>query len=209
MIKDSGARREFESGALRDVVEGKGRCDLLPLDVIARIYSRFIGKDWIVNILTDINGFVETGSVECLERSVVDFIISSPHESKFPFGDVSFETMWLEVAKHFEEGCAKYGENNWRKGIPSHCYIDSGVRHLLKWLRGDTDEPHHRAFVWNMICCIWTCRNLPHLNEYVDPTKEEREPCDRADNAQRTGINLDWINTVGIERSMGNEDQSR
>lgn len=30
-LKDSGARREFESGAVRDIQEGKGRCDLLPL----------------------------------------------------------------------------------------------------------------------------------------------------------------------------------
>jgi hypothetical protein len=63
--------------------------------------------------------------------------------------------MFLEVAKHFEEGAKKYGENNWQKGIPVHCYIDSAVRHYLKWLRGDKDEPHDRAFVWNIMCCIW------------------------------------------------------
>jgi hypothetical protein len=63
--------------------------------------------------------------------------------------------MFLEVAKHFEEGAKKYGENNWQKGIPAKCYIDSAVRHYLKWLRGDKDEPHDRAFVWNLMCCIW------------------------------------------------------
>ena len=30
MIKDSGNRREFDSGALRDMSEGKGRFDLMP-----------------------------------------------------------------------------------------------------------------------------------------------------------------------------------
>lgn len=30
MIKDSGNRREFDSGALRDIQEGKGRFDLAP-----------------------------------------------------------------------------------------------------------------------------------------------------------------------------------
>lgn len=34
-LKDSGCRREFDSGAVRDIQEGKGRCDLLPLDVVA------------------------------------------------------------------------------------------------------------------------------------------------------------------------------
>jgi hypothetical protein len=37
MLQDSGNRRLFESGAVRDIQEGKGRCDLLPLDVIAQM----------------------------------------------------------------------------------------------------------------------------------------------------------------------------
>ena len=39
MIADSGERREFETGAVRDMAEGKGRCDLMPLDVVAAILS--------------------------------------------------------------------------------------------------------------------------------------------------------------------------
>lgn len=65
-------------------------------------------------------------------------------------------TALLEVAVHFEEGAKKYGECNWQKGIPISSYINSAVRHYLKWLRGDDDEPHHRAFLWNLICCAWT-----------------------------------------------------
>lgn len=76
-------------------------------------------------------------------------------------------TMLLEVAKHFEEGCKKYGENNWQKGIPTHCYIDSAVRHYLKYLRGDKNEPHDRAFCWNILCAIWTCKHKPELNDYA------------------------------------------
>jgi len=34
MIKDSGQRREFETGAVRDIQEGKGRYDLLPWEAI-------------------------------------------------------------------------------------------------------------------------------------------------------------------------------
>ena len=41
MIQDSGTRREFETGAVRDIQEGKGRCDLLPLDMIAEMYKDF------------------------------------------------------------------------------------------------------------------------------------------------------------------------
>lgn len=34
MIEDSGKRREFETGAVRDIQEGKGRYDLLPWEAI-------------------------------------------------------------------------------------------------------------------------------------------------------------------------------
>lgn len=64
--------------------------------------------------------------------------------------------MLLEVAIHFEEGAKKYGEHNWQKGIPEQSYIDSAIRHFLKWHRGDSDERHDRAFVWNVMCLLWT-----------------------------------------------------
>lgn len=34
LIKDSGHRREFETGAVRDMQEGKGRYDLIPWEAI-------------------------------------------------------------------------------------------------------------------------------------------------------------------------------
>lgn len=36
-LKDSGKRREFKTGAVRDICKGKGRCDLLPLDVVGNL----------------------------------------------------------------------------------------------------------------------------------------------------------------------------
>ena len=38
-IMDSGDRTEFSTGAVRDMRVGKGRCDLMPLDVVASIYG--------------------------------------------------------------------------------------------------------------------------------------------------------------------------
>ena len=149
-ILDSGNRREFETGAVRDIQEGKGRCDLLPLDVVAE----YLGNE----ILAFISKFVDTGDVGFLFDCLHEFQADEYGKSG---------TMFLEVAKHFEEGCKKYGENNWQKGIPVHCYIDSAVRHYLKYLRGDKDEPHNRAFCWNLMCAIWTCKHKPELNDYA------------------------------------------
>ena len=41
MIKDSGSKREFESGAVRDYSEGKGRCDLLPACALLRLAKHY------------------------------------------------------------------------------------------------------------------------------------------------------------------------
>lgn len=158
-ILDSGNRRKFETGAVRDIQEGKGRCDLMPLDVVAGVLCSYSAVD---TILHDIYLFQMTGDASNLYYALDCFI-----------GAGNRFTMILEVSKHFEEGAKKYGEHNWQKGIPTNCYIDSAVRHYLKFLRGDTDEPHDRAFVWNLMCCIWTCKHKPELNVY-----RKEEPVD-------------------------------
>ena len=48
--------------------------------------------------------------------------------------------------------------------MPCWVFLDCGVRHYLKWRRGDNDEPHDRAFLWNMLGLAWTIKNLPELN---------------------------------------------
>lgn len=96
VIKDSGTRTEFTTGAVRDAQEGKGRMDLLPV------------------------------------RAIID------------------------VAKIFENGAIKYGPNNWRKGIPLSRYMDSGLRHAMKYLRGDRDEDHLSQAIWNFMCLAET-----------------------------------------------------
>lgn len=155
-IKDSGERRLFGSGAVRDVTDGKGRCDLLPLSVI----GEFIGD----NILYKIGRYIESGEKAFIREVIMIF-------AKNHFGNI--ESALLEVAKHYEDGAKKYAERNWEKGIPVHCYVDSGVRHYLKFLRGDTDEPHDRAFLWNMLGLLWTHNKLPELIDL--PFAEVRE----------------------------------
>lgn len=144
MIKDSGSRRTFGTGAVRDIQEGKGRCDLMPIMVVANLLDSLTGGDFI---LARIAKFAETRNTQHLYRALVGFATIAY--------DGAIETMILETSKHFEEGAKKYGENNWQKGIPANCYVNSAIRHYLKYRRGDQDEPHDRAFVWNIMCCVW------------------------------------------------------
>lgn len=100
MIKDSGHRHKFASGAVRDMQTGKGRCDLLPPAAI------------------------------------------------------------LRLARHFEAGAAKYGERNWEKGIPINSFIDSAIRHIMKYMAGQDDEDHLVAAAWNLMCAMETEERL-------------------------------------------------
>ncbi len=138
--------RKFSTGAVRDNKEGKGRCDLLPLDVIS---------EWMDNLaLKNINDFIKTGDNKHLFTAL-----------QYEIAPVEIPKYTLELAKHFERGSKKYGDRNWEKGIPLSSYIDSAVRHYLKYLDGWEDENHFIAFVWNIICCIWTNNHLPEMRD--------------------------------------------
>lgn len=147
-ILDSGARREFQSGAVRDIDEGKGRCDLLPFDILGELTGDLV--------LISIGNFMKEGDESYISAVINQFATTY-------FGNM--ETAILEVSVHYAQGLQKYGERNWEKGFDLHVYIDSGVRHYLKHKRGDRDEPHDRAFIWNMLGLLWTLKNKPELND--------------------------------------------
>lgn len=151
-VLDSGKRTEFASGAVRDCNEGKGRCDLLPLRTIEAI---FFGHNPFLEIMDD---FQHNGSHVLIRTAVLQII-------KEFFNDDKFEAVF-ELSKHYEDGAKKYPARNWQIGIDSWSFVSSAVRHYIKHMRGDTDERHDRACLWNLIGLYWTCEEKPELNEY-------------------------------------------
>ena len=129
VIKDSGQRQEFETGAVRDITPGKGMPHLMPLGIVSWIVNDddLIPRDPVLMALDD---FLRTGRVTDLGRAIRLFCQKK---------GVSVPMMMIEVSKHFENGAKKYGVDNWKKGIPESSYVDSAVRHYLKWLDGWTD----------------------------------------------------------------------
>jgi hypothetical protein len=155
MIKDSGTRTSFESGAVRDIQKGKGRCDLMPLDVVAAMTED-------VTFL-DIYYFLDTGRTDVMLKLISNSAVKL-------FG--SIENALLEVSIHYEEGAEKYGEHNWEKGIPAHSFVDSAIRHYIKLRRGDKDERHDRAFIWNLLGLLWTIEHHSELNDLPYCTRD-------------------------------------
>lgn len=164
MIIDSGERTKFMTGAERDLHgENKGRMDLVPLGIVGSIM-----KD---PILVNIDLYITTGRKECLVDAFKEF-------ARINYPDIP--TAILDVSIHYRDGSRKYQERNWERGIPLHSFIDSASRHYMKHLRGDTDEPHHRAFMWNVLGAIWTHTNKPEMNDLPWANKEIAQPLDVA-----------------------------
>lgn len=161
-LKDSGARREFETGAVRDMAEGKGNFYLMPLDVVAEV----IAKDNDLDLTTyNINAYKVYGAVSMLKKAIY---------AACEKAGMDIYTAMIEASKQFEDGAKKYGENNWQKGIPMHSFIDSAERHYLQFLRGDADEPHFRAVLWNLLCAMWTHKHKPEMIDLPFAKREDQ-----------------------------------
>lgn len=174
-IKDSGSRREFGTGAVRDVDDSKGNTTLLPLSEVGNLLH-----------------CTEIGHIEAFRRyGDIDYLYGAIRAFNKRHGWSDAEAM-LEVSKHYSEGLKKYGKDNWKKGIPISSYMDSGIRHLLKVDAGWEDEPHDRAFVWNMLCACWTMNNKPELNDFTEevPHGMDMEEWDAMHESVRNCYNL-------------------
>lgn len=156
-ILDSGNRTKFNTGAVRDIQDDKGRCDLIPLAVIANFIEQSIGYDES-QIVREIAKFMELGDVKYLYQALELFC---------SYNEWSLTECILEVSVHYKDGAKKYGERNWEKGIPLHSYIDSAIRHYVKCIDGREDERHDRAFVWNILGALWTMM-YKHGTDLID-----------------------------------------
>lgn len=193
-IKDSGTTQEFSTGAHRDNATGKGRCDLLPLkqvasamanDKVLLLIDQFMETRDTIYLANAIRASAETLSQFRFKNIVREFngfgiSINMPDEEyeadqKLAILNACVAHMMLEASKLYESGANKYGANNWKLGMPVNRYIDSGVRHYLKTIRGDVDEPHYRGFVWNILCAMWTAENIPELNYNENPVPSDKK----------------------------------
>lgn len=68
-ILDSGDRHEFSTGAVRDMREGKGRCDLIPLTVVSDFFD---GLEYDNTILSIAN-FIDDNNTRHLYAALLEF----------------------------------------------------------------------------------------------------------------------------------------
>jgi hypothetical protein len=95
------------------------------------------------------------------------------------------------LARVYENGAVKYGENNWRLGQPCSRYLDSALRHLMKAGAGWKDEDHYGQAMWNIAAIIETQKmielgmappELDDLRGFTPVWEEGNLPAHGADN---------------------------
>lgn len=172
MIKDSGTRRTFNTGAVRDMQDGKGRNDLLhpgvmlfilrwvttnPLQADTKELMQLRAKEYLYAWYEGNPCKVELPTIANLALAYMCachmLLGNGLHKTLSPLQ--MFVTGTVELSKHYEKGAKKYGDHNWSKGIPSISFYDSAHRHLDKDILGLIDEPHIEAMMFNIVGLIY------------------------------------------------------
>jgi hypothetical protein len=74
-------------------------------------------------------------------------------EGKIDYTLVFDGPMLERLAVHLTKGAKKYDARNWMKAAGEeemNRFRESAVRHFVQWMRGDTDEDHAAAVMFNI-----------------------------------------------------------
>lgn len=86
----------------------------------------------------------------------------------FPDGVPYPDQLLTRFAELLERGAAKYGENNWQLANSEEelkRFRASGLRHMIQWSCGETDEDHATAVIFNLMAYENTKRKLEQGDE--------------------------------------------
>lgn len=97
--------------------------------------------------------------------------VRDTHEGKGRMDLLPWDAI-IALSKHSEKGALKYGERNVDLGAPQHSLIDSGMRHLAKYVDGETDEDHLLAAFWNI---AWAVHQELKRPDMLDLPRHEKK----------------------------------
>lgn len=69
------------------------------------------------------------------------------------------------MAELYERGAEKYGDSNWRHGLPYSRCIDSAMRHINQYREGDRSEDHLAQAVFNLFAIMHYQEVKPELDD--------------------------------------------
>ncbi len=132
VVKDSGKREDFSTGARRDTQDGKGDFSRLPYTWLLKLAKEMQRRNEIMDRLD----LVPVGPL--LRLSAV-----------FGRGCAKYDT-YDDITPEKPNPIPNY-----QKGIPISRCISSAQRHLIHYAEGDTSEDHLAQAAWNCFAMIF------------------------------------------------------
>lgn len=148
-LADSGERTATVTGALRQPNSpDAGRFDLIPGECVASLPTDVDTDGSFSAAIQDAYMGLSLGDLEHV-RGLAAFIIFAKWGGSL-----------RRLAVHYARGAIKYADRNWEKGLETGRIVDSLLRHADKALRGEMDEDHEAAVVWNAFALDFTLARL-------------------------------------------------
>lgn len=179
VVKDSGERRIFSTGAQRDAGAGKGFFDCIPTMPLLRV-AVGLGRpsqleldhprgSMIVHILQWKDGDNEQDHLA--KACFLAFHQMGPTKDEY-WGGIAYEGL-ERLAQLYEVGAVGkgYGKHNWKKGMPKSVFLNSLLRHAFKVGANWDDEDHLAAVIFNAFCLMhfedldWKAPDGTNLND--------------------------------------------
>jgi len=191
-VKDSGERRDFDTGAKRDVDCDKPRYDLIPMTSLSRVISYYSRKEDISNLcIEDVKALMwdfgllwgnscDDGlllsiiwiALDLIQKQEKDNLIQvkSVHYSNF---HVISPKTYTRLAYHYSHGAKKYDPWNWAKGMPLSTFHASLMRHIYAFISDEPDEDHLSAIFFNAASILHFKQINRHDVDDISPRLEE------------------------------------
>lgn len=106
-----------------------------------------------VNVLLDPEGAGFTIKDSGKRAEYSSGMVRDTDEGKVKWTLIFDGPMMERYAVHLTKGLGKYGRGNWLLACTpeeEERYVESAVRHMVQWLRGDRDEDHAAAVIFNI-----------------------------------------------------------
>lgn len=69
------------------------------------------------------------------------------------------------LAETYAEGATRYGDYNWRAGMPFSDTINHCLAHIFQYLKGDKTEDHLAHASWNLFALMHFEETHPEMND--------------------------------------------
>ncbi len=164
--KDSGERQQFDSGMVRDTQAGKNRLDLaLDGPLPEALFIDQPKADAVTAFLT---------WHRLISAGISDITLGAKAVQSIANYEGGLAELFIRYAALMTRGAVKYSARNWMQASGQaelERFISSASRHFFQWYKGDRDEDHAAAVVFNINGAAYVLNKLQEAEHQANLSK--------------------------------------